>query len=106
MADEYPVARQGSKVVMDLERYLRTGQGRAITRGVYEELTMHGGFIAHYDLNNFRRVFDGQPELLLRGELYPLASLPEPRSRYRYSDGLTSAEVLDGFRRLARAYGN
>lgn len=98
----YEVNRQGYKVIMDLKRFLDTGDSKKITRGLYEELTQHCGFIAHYDLHNFRRVFDRDPQKLLRGEFYPIADLPDPVSIYEYSDGLSSTEVIEGFRRLAR----
>lgn len=100
----YEVNRTGSKVVMDLKRFLESGDGRKISRGLYDELTQHCGFIAHYDLHNFRRVFDGDTGKLLEGEFYPLASLPDPVSVYEYTDGLSSVEVIDGFRRLAVAF--
>lgn len=100
----YQVNRTGYKVVMDLKRFLESGDSKKISKGLYQELTAHCGFIAHYDLHNFRLEFDGDPAKLLEGEFYPLASLPDPVSVYEYSDGLSSKEVIEGFRRVAGSF--
>lgn len=101
---EYPLKRQGSRVVSDLERFLKSGDAQKISKGLYHELIMHCGFIAHFDIHNFRSNFEGSPEKLLRGETYELQRVPDPKSLYVYTDGLTSQEVVEGIRRIARAY--
>lgn len=101
---ERSVNRQAYRVIRSLELFLETGDALKINRGLYEELTGHCGFIAHYDLHGFRRHFDGRPEYLLQGELYPLSHLRDPQSPYLYTDGLSSIEVLEQFRRIASRY--
>jgi hypothetical protein len=90
--------RSGAKVVKDFERVLTTGDVEKITPGLYHALTMHGGFIAHFDLPNFRRVFRDDLTSLLRGEIQPLTD-PD---RFRwpaledsgYKDGLSAGDVM------------
>ena len=101
---EFSVGRGGFGVIRSLERFLETGDASKINRGLYQELTSHCGFIAHYDLHGFRRRFDGLPNLLLRGEFYDLQELPEPVSVYVYNDGFSSCEVLTAFRQIATRY--
>lgn len=104
MRKEYPLKRQGSRVVSDLERFLKSGDAQKISKGLYHELIMHCGFIAHFDIENFRSNFEGRPSKLLQGETYELHRVPDPKSLYRYTDGLTSQEVVEGIRRVALAY--
>ena len=100
---ESPVKRQGYGVIRSLEMFLETGDSSKINRGLYDELTQHCGFMAHYDIHGFRRRFDGRPELLLQGEFYSLAEMRDPISSYLYTDGLSSFEVVKEFRRIARS---
>lgn len=96
--------RQGARLIRDLRRYLESGDGEKISKGLYHELIMHCGFIAHFDLANFRKAFNGKPEKLLGGETYALHRVPDPKSLYLYTDGLTSQEVVDEIRQVARSW--
>jgi hypothetical protein len=101
--------RNGKKVVADFRRLLETGDIAKLTPGLYHELSMHGGFIAHFGLHGFRATFDGRLSKLLDGECHPLAV--EGRSGHfdwpaleesGYKDGMSAGEVIREIAAVAR----
>lgn len=98
---KYLQKRKGARVVADFQRLMETGDVEKITPGLYHALTMHGGFIAHYDIHGFRATFRDDLGALLRGEFY---SLTDParweRDRMQhlegsgYTDGLSAGDVM------------
>jgi hypothetical protein len=105
-AFRYLIKRKGQRVVNDFERLLTTGDVSKITPGLYHALTMHGGFIAHFDIHGFRATYSGKLTDLLRGEYKSLAN-PESWARdfnthledSGYVDGLSAGDVM---RQIAR----
>jgi hypothetical protein len=95
----YPINRKGARVVADFERVLETMNVDKITPGLYHALTMHGGFIAHFDIHGFRDVFRGRLTELLAGEFYRLDDVETFERRHDlddsgYSDGLSAKQVM------------
>lgn len=107
MNNQYKIDRTGEKVIADFERLLKTGDMSKLTPGLYYELTMHGGFIAHFSIDGFRNHFENRLSMLIEGELYPL------NDRFHWSlrsdclgdsiyiDGLTSGDVMRGICEVA-----
>jgi hypothetical protein len=101
--------RKGEKVIADFRKLLETGDMKYLNEGVYHQLTMRHGFIAHYGLGGFRSHYEGRLGKLLDGEgmetllkpaYYP--ALDEPRYSSGYADGLSAWEVKQAFGQIAR----
>lgn len=105
----YTENRTGAKVVADFRRLLDTGDIAKLTPGLYHVLTMHGGFIAHFDRHNFARIFAGNLAQLLDGEGDPL----EDPFHFRwpaledsgYSDGMSAGDVMRAIAEVAQELG-
>lgn len=94
--------RKGSGVVRAFERYLRTADPEKITPALRDYLMMReSGFIAHYDLHGFRRVY-ADPANMLRDLGYSWGGFQPTHSQYAYTDGMTSVEVRIQMQALVR----
>lgn len=104
---KYQDKRQGDGVVKDFQRLMQTGDVAKITPRLYHALTMHGGFIAHYDIHGFRATYAGRLTELLRGEFQPLTD-PD---RFNwpaledsgYADGMSAGDVMRDICRVGAA---
>jgi hypothetical protein len=88
----------GRGIVADFRRLLKTGDMGKLTPRLYHALTMHGGFIAHFDINGFRATYAGKLSELLRGEFRALTdpdhfNWPALEDSV-YADGLTAGEIM------------
>lgn len=91
---------KGEPIVEAFRRYLETGDSAKITRALYRHL-QGCGYIAHYDIQGFRRVYDN-PAKLLAGERYDSTwtvegagteAWPVEHSQHVYTDGLTTGGI-------------
>jgi len=46
-------------IIKSVEAIFRTGNINRLTQEAYKFITLHHGFIAHYDIGGFRAVYDG-----------------------------------------------
>ena len=94
----YIEGHRSSAITSSFRNYLKSGDARKITRALYTFLTMKCGYIAHFDLNNFRSVY-ANPADFLRGEGKARVWNPgNPQgvvehSQNVYSDAKTSVDV-------------
>lgn len=88
----------GAGIVADFRRLLTTRDMTKLTPRLYNALTLHGGFIAHYSLDGFRATFDGKLGELLAGEFYPLTDPDRfdwpALEDSDYRDGMTARDVM------------
>jgi hypothetical protein len=90
----YDEAQQGKSIVAAFRRYLTTGESRHISKGLYHYLTMKAGFIAHFNVHEFRRLYADPADLLAaRHEFEPIRPHGLNESVYVYADGMTSLEL-------------
>lgn len=90
----YDEPQQGKSLVAAFRRYLTTGEARHISRGLYHYLTMKAGFIAHFNIDEFRRLYADPADLLAaRHEFGPLLPHGLHGWVYVYADGMTSREL-------------
>lgn len=101
--------RQGQGVVAAFHRMIQSGDIDKLTPALYHALTMHGGFIAHFDINGFRSVYRGRLTELLAGEFYPLDDPGRwtiDRMRHLedsgYADGMSAGDVMRDIATIAR----
>lgn len=102
----YQHKRTGAKVIADFRRLLETGDMSKLTPGLYKTLSLHGGFIAHFNIDGFRHTFDGQLTNLIGGEAHCLTDandvLYPALNDSGYSDDMSAHEVMQGIVEVAR----
>lgn len=95
----------GRPIAADFRRLLETGNMRKLTPRLYYVLTMHGGFIAHYNIDGFRATFDGKLTRLLHGESVRLTDPDRftwpALEESGYKDGLSAGEVIRAIAAIA-----
>lgn len=100
--DAYPGSYYGQRVVVAFERYLTSGRASHITPALYDYLRMHAGYIAHFDLQTFRDLYQDPADLLNARHETGRGLTPDagygPVKVYR--DGMTHLEVWDRLAQL------
>lgn len=96
----YPSPYHGERIVAAFERYLTSGRAEHITAALYDYLQMHAGYIAHFDLHQFRRVYQDPADLLNASHETGRGSFSGYGPVKVYSDGMTHLEVWDRFAEL------
>jgi hypothetical protein len=100
--DAYASNYHGQRVVAAFERYLSSGRASHITAALYDYLRMHAGYIAHYDLQTFRHLYQDPADLLNARHETGRGLAPDagygPVKVYR--DGMTHLEVWDRLAQL------
>jgi hypothetical protein len=104
----HPGEFHGKRIIDAFERYLTTRQTRHITRALYDYLTMRAGFIAHFNMHEFRRLYR-DPADLFAGRHEPVGRF-EPHPQFGpvavYRDGMTSREVWERLAQLITEHGD
>lgn len=97
----------GKAIITAFRRYLGHDDSKHISQGLYRFLMMRMGFIAHFDLHNFRCVYRDPVAMLDE-----LEESPEWRhtrlganTQDVYTDGLTSAHVHHELRAIVGELG-